>query len=361
MKAAIISLRSLSSKWVYEAMKRYFDEVDDINLKDIRVNITGKGMEITYQGKPLPKYDCIYAKGSFRYANILRSITKEIYSECYMPIKSEMFSIGHDKLLTHIELVEHKIPMPATHVTSTIEAAKEMLENVIYPIVIKFPQGTQGKGVMFADSYSSASSLMDAMESLQQSVLIQEFIDTGGEDIRAIVIGDKVAAAMVRKAKVGEKRANIHAGGVGEGLVMDAHSQQVAVNTAKALGIDICAVDMLETPKGPVVIEINLSPGLQGITDATGIDVADKMARFMYKKTQERKGVVSKEQPTAQELIREVEKKTEKQLQQVISCLELRGERILLPKMVTTATKFNDQDEYVIEAEEGSLKIKKFS
>jgi len=358
MKAAIISLGSLSSKWIHASMNQYFEEVDDINLKEIRVNITGNGMEITYKGKPLPQYDCIYAKGSFRYANILRSITKKLHKECYMPIKAEMFSIGHDKLLTHIELEEHKVPMPTTYVTSTIDAAKEVLEEVIYPIVIKFPQGTQGKGVMFADSYSSASSLLDAMESLQQSVIIQEYVETGGADIRAIVVGDKVVASMVRKAKRGEKRANIHAGGVGEAITLDSHTQKVAVDTAKVLGLDICAVDILETVKGPVVIEINLSPGLQGITNATNIDVAGRIAKFLYKKTKEMKQV--EEKPSAEDLVKEVKKKGGGKAQQVISNIEFRGERILLPNMVTKATRFNETDEYIIEAKKDELKIKKF-
>jgi len=357
MKAAIISLGSISSKWIFEAMKKYFEEVDNIHIKDVKVNITSHGMEITYNGKPIPKYDCIYAKGSFRYANILRSLTKKLYNESYMPIRADMFSIGHDKLLTHIELEEHGIPMPTTYVTSTVDAAKKVLEEVIFPIVIKFPTGTQGKGVMFADSYSSASSLLDAMDTLNQSVIIQEYVETGGADIRAIVVGNKVIASMVRKAKMGEKRANIHAGGVGETINLDAHTRKVAVDTAKALGLDICAVDMLETLKGPVVIEVNLSPGLQGITEATGIDVADKIARFLYKKTKEINSCI--DTPSAEELVKEVKDKADSKAHQVISNLEFRGERILLSKMVTNTTQFLEGEEYIIEACEGSLKIKK--
>jgi ribosomal protein S6--L-glutamate ligase len=358
MKAAIISLGAVSSKWTYEAMKKYFDKVDNINLKDIRVNISATGMKISYQGKPLPKYDCIFAKGSFRYANILRSITKKLYKESYMPIRSEIFSIGHDKLLTHIELANHNIPMPKTYVTSTISATKEVLDKVNYPIVLKFPTGTQGKGVMFADSHSSASSLLDAMDTLNQSVIIQEFVDTGGSDIRAIVIGDKVVASMVRKAKMGEKRANIHAGGVGEAVILDAHTQRVAVNTAKALGLDICAVDMLEGVKGPVVIEINLSPGLQGITEATGIDVADAIAKELYEQTAKRmnKQVQS---VSAEDLVKEATKEAKTETHQVISQLDFRADRILLPPMITKATQFNDNDEYIIEAKEGTLNIKR--
>lgn len=358
MKAAIISLGSISSRWVYDAMKKYFDSVDHINLKELKVNITSKGMEITYKNKPLPRYDCIFAKGSFRYSNLLRSITKKLHKESFMPIKAEMFSIGHDKLLTHIELAEKGIAMPTTYVTTNIESTKILLEEVIYPIVLKFPQGTQGKGVMFADSYSSASSVLDAMESLQQSVIVQEYVETGGADIRAIVVGDKVVASMVRKAKMGEKRANIHAGGIGEAVILDSHTQQVAVKTAKALGLDICAVDLLETIKGPVVIEINLSPGLQGITEATGIDVADRIAKHLFSKTKEMKE--SREKPSAEVLVEEAKNDENTQAQQIISNLEFRGERILLSNMITKATGFKEDDEYIIEADKNSLKIRKY-
>ena len=159
LKAAVISLGSVSSKWAYEAMKRYFDKVDHIDIKNIEVSVKSKGVNILYKGKPLPEYDCIYAKGSFRYAAVLRSITAARYNTSFMPIKDAAFTIVNDKLLTHLSLQEQDIPMPKTYIASTIEGAKEILDKVNYPIVMKFPQGTHGKGVMFAESQSSASSM----------------------------------------------------------------------------------------------------------------------------------------------------------------------------------------------------------
>jgi len=214
MRAALISLGSKSSEWTAEAMRKHFDEVDELDLKDMEINISGKKSEVLYQGKPIINYDCIFAKGSFRYAPLLRSLTSLLKNKCYMPLSASSFTIGHDKLLTQLRLQKHNIPMPKTYLAATTYAAKQILEKVNYPIIMKFPQGTQGKGVLVADSYASASSMLDALTALNQPFLIQEFVDTGGTDVRAIVVGDKVVAAMKRKADIKEARANIHAGGM---------------------------------------------------------------------------------------------------------------------------------------------------
>src|SRR3989338_7609429 len=247
MKAAILSLGSKSSLWVFEAMKKYFDEVENVNIKDVEVMLGGKDISVLNNGKPLKRYDCLYAKGSFRYTALLRSITTAFYDNSYMPIKPNAFTIGQDKLLTYLALQYHKIPMPDTYVVPSVAAAKKILEQVNYPIIIKFPHGTQGKGVMFAESFAAASYMLDAIDTLRQPFLIQQYIETEGSDIRAIVIGDKVAASMRRKAVVGEKRDNIHAGGKGEPIILDEHTKKIAVNAAKSIGAEICAVDILET------------------------------------------------------------------------------------------------------------------
>ena len=163
MKAALISQGSTSSKWTLEAMKKYFDEVEDINLKEIEINLGAKKNPVLYKGEPLEHYDCIYVKGSFRYAPVLRSIVSTLPETTFTPISSDAFTLGHDKLLTHQKLQITNIPMPLTYIATTSEAARGVLAKVNYPIVFKFPQGTQGKGVMFADSFASASSILDAI------------------------------------------------------------------------------------------------------------------------------------------------------------------------------------------------------
>ena len=339
-----------------EAMRKYFDAVDSVNIKNMEVTLGSKGLLVLYDGKPLQKYDCIYAKGSFRYAPLLRSITTAFYDTTYMPIKPNTFTIGHDKLLTHLALQYYKIPMPNTYVLSTIGTAKKILKQVKYPVIIKFPHGTQGKGVMFAESFAAASSMLDAIETLKQPFLIQEYIETEGSDIRAIVVGDKVVAAMKRKAVPEEKRANIHAGGKGEPLVLDALTKKIAVNTAKSIGAEICAVDILEGVKGPLVIELNVSPGLQGITQATKTDVASIIARFLHKKAKEFKE--SKKKTEAEDILQEISQIGP--YKEILASLDFRGERILLPKIVTNETKFTDKDDLIIKVRKGKLIIEKF-
>jgi len=212
---------------------------------------------------------------------------------------------------------------------------------------------------MFADSFSSASSMMDALSALRQPFLIQEYVETGGVDTRAIVVGDKVVASMNRESQEGEARANIHAGGKGKACELDAHTKKIAVEAAKVIGADICAVDILESVKGPVIIELNLSPGLQGITKATKIDIANKIAKFLHKQSKEFKESGKKQD--ASRIMADIGIKDSDKLKEIVTTLDFRGNRILLPSAVTSMTKFNEKDEYSIEAEKGFLSIKKFS
>ncbi len=357
MKAALISLGSVSSKWTLQAMKKHFDEVDDLDIRKIEINFASKTPGVLYDGKPMKAYDCVYAKGSFRYAQLLRSITT-FYREdpTYMPIQAEAFTIVHDKLLTQLKMQENGIPMPKTYLSSTPMAAKKILERVNYPIIMKFPQGTQGKGVMFADSFASASSMLDALTALKQPFLIQEYIETDETDTRAFVIGNKVVAGMKRKAMNGEKRANIHSGGIGEACELDSYTKKIAVQTAKVLGADICAVDILESVKGPLVIEANLSPGLQGITKVTKVDIADKIASFLAKKTKQM--LEGKKKYGAKDIIEEMKTVDSGKKKKIITNPDFRGNRILLPELVSQITKFDDKDDLEFEMEKGKLKIK---
>ncbi|MDD5087067.1 MAG: RimK family alpha-L-glutamate ligase [Candidatus Nanoarchaeia archaeon] len=358
MKAAIISLESESSKWTIEAMKKYFNKVDSINIKEIEVRAAKNDIKIYHNEKLLEGYDCIYAKGSFRYALTLTAITTALFDKCYMPISPEAFDIVHDKFLTQLVLQKNKIPMPTAYFAPTITAAKEILRKVNYPIIIKLPKGTGGKGVMFAESFPNASSLLDAIGPLKVQVVIQEYIETNSTDTRAIVVGNKVVASYQRKATKGEKRANIHMGGVGVKCVLDEKTKKVAVKTARVLNSDICAVDILQTNLGPMVIEANLSPGLQGATNTTGINVAEEIAKFLYKKTKERKdkGKVRDASKVFEDLgIRSASD----EIKEIIINLDFRGNRILLPELITKITKFDEKDDLIIRADKGILSIEK--
>ncbi len=348
MKAALISLGSISSKWTIEALKKHFDEVDHIDIQELEVSLGEKKAQVLYQGKPLPKYDCIYAKGSFRYATLLRAVTTLLQKETYMPLKASSFTIGHDKLLTHLKFQENNVPQPTTYLASTADAGKKILKRITFPIILKLPSGTHGKGVMLADSAESASSMIDALALLKQPFLLQEYIETEGRDYRVIVVGDKIAAAMKRIAAKGEKRANIHSGGHGEKVELDEKSRNIAIAAARATGCDICAVDILPSPKGPMVLEVNLSPGLQGITKVTKIDVASIIAEFLFKQTKKfREG-------GKEAILREIAAE-----QEIHGPLDYRGNRILLPEVVTMASKIKETDEVVLKAKKGHIEITK--
>lgn len=353
-RAALISLGSKSSKMTLEAMQEYFAVVDEIDIRQIEVNISGHDAELLYKGEPLAEYDCVLAKGSFRFAPLLSSVTNLLQDSTAMPIAASAFTIVHDKLLTHLALQKHNIPMPRTYIVATTEAAKQVMKKMHFPIIMKFPQGTQGKGVVFADSYGSGSSILDALTALRQPFILQEFIETGGEDVRAFVVGDRVVAAMKRKADATEKRSNIHAGGIGEPFILDGVTERIAVKTAKALNASICGVDILIGPKGPVVVEANISPGLQGISAATGVDVADHIAKFLFQLTKKHRRV--SHGAKADKMLSDVGTSNP-----LMTSLDFRGNRVLLPEVLTRRCNFNEDDVFELIGKKGHLEIKKMN
>ena len=363
MKAAVISLGSKSSIMVVEAMREFYDQVDMVNLKEVEVAL-GKESGIFYQSEKLSEYDCVYVKGSFRYAPLLRSITSMLEGKvAYLPLPSASFTIVHNKLLTHLVLEQHQIPMPRTYVGPNLESAKNLLKKTNYPLVMKFPEGTQGKGVMFAESYASASSMLDALGALNQPFLIQQYVESGGTDIRVLVIGNKAIAGMRRKAQTEEKRANLHAGGSGELITLTREISTLAIKTAQALGADICGVDILEGPLGPVVIEANISPGLQGLNSVCQINIPREIAKYFYEQTIEvlnkRKKDTNRDVMNHLDL-EDVSSSESQPSQDLITNLVFKGERILLPQLVSKITEFNELGDYMIKAKKGYLEINEF-
>jgi ribosomal protein S6--L-glutamate ligase len=357
MKAALFSMGSVSSRRVLEAMQRHFDEVDDIDIRLVELHLGRKGQStLLFQGRELGNnYDCVYLKSSFRYALMQHALASYFEGKTYMPIRPEAFQTVNDKILTHLALMKSGIPMPETYITPTVGAAKALLNTLAFPIILKIPGGTQGKGVMFADSLAAAAGILDTLSELRQTVFIQEYIETGGTDIRAIVVGDKVVASMRRQAVREEKRANIHMGGHAEAVELDAHTKKVAVQTAKVLGAEICAVDLLESIRGPLVIEANLSPGLQGIMDATGHDIPEDMAKFLRKRTEDFKQTeLSKE--TAQKIVEEATG-----AHQLVSRLDFRGERILLSSPVSRMSGLAENEDVIVRVKKGKIEIEKVS
>jgi len=356
LSAALISLGSVSSKATAAAMAKYFDSVDELDIRKIEVHM-GDLLQVLHDGEPIKEYDCIYAKGSFKYVDILRSIASLLQDKCYMPIHDSAFTVGHDKLLTHLCLAANNVSTPKTYFMATTDGAKNHLKTMNFPIVMKFPKGTHGKGVMFADSFESAISMLDALAALNQPFIVQEYIETGGIDIRAFVVGNKVIAAMQREAMQGEKRANIHAGGKGKAITLDWATAKIATDTAKALQCDICAVDILKGASKSFVIEANLSPGLQGITAASKIDVVDKIAKFLFDQTQKRKSKTPTK--TTADVLKELGIKRTEAEQELMTTLDFRGPRIVLPEMVTQICDFDEKTDVVLKVKAGRLIIQK--
>jgi len=352
MKLGVISLTGRSSNNIAKEGKKYFGESNILDIRKLEVHAAPEGLLVHYDKKLLEGYDCLYIRGSYKYTLLQRSIARSFYQEIYMPIKPSAFELGHNKFLTLLELQRNGIRIPKSYFAVNNKIAKKILDEVNYPIIMKIPYGTQGKGVMFADSKSSASSMLDALEVFKQPYIIQEYIETGATDIRAVIVGNKVIA-MRRKATLDELRANIHRGGVGRAVELEPDVEQLAIKSAKAIGAEICAVDILEGTK-PSVIEVNLSPGLDGITNATKKNVADIIAKYLYERTVEFKATKGDKSFKKEMKTISFNHKTK----EVMTSLDIKNGMIRLPKFVTDVSGFGADDDVIINIGKKKIEIK---
>jgi ribosomal protein S6--L-glutamate ligase len=189
---------------------------------------------------------------------------------------SNAVASARDKLRSLQLLAQHGIAIPPTAFARRKDELRAAIDRVGGPpVVLKLIAGSQGVGVMLAESLDSAASVLDAMHWLKQDILIQAFVrEAGGSDIRALVVGGRVVAAMTRQAPSGEFRANLHRGGTGSPLALSPALERTAIAAADSLGLDVAGVDLIPAAGGPLVLEVNASPGLEGIEKATGHDVA---------------------------------------------------------------------------------------
>ena len=200
---------------------------------------------------------------------------------------NESVGIGRsrDKLRSMQLLARDGIGLPVTTFAHDPKQTEEVLDLAGgAPVVIKLLEGTQGIGVVLADTKRSAKSVVEAFRGAGVNILVQEFIkEAGGTDIRAIVIGGKVVAAMKRTGAAGDFRSNLHRGGTAEVIKLSPEERLTAIRSAKAMGLNVCGVDMLRANHGPVVMEVNSSPGLEGVEAATGLDIASKIIEYIEK------------------------------------------------------------------------------
>lgn len=275
-----------SHQRIKEAAEQRGYELNIINTTRCYMNIASRRPEIYYNGEKLPRYDAVIprigASVTFYGMAVLRQFEMQgVYS------LNESVAIGRsrDKLRSMQLLARDGIGLPVTTFAHDPKQTDEVLKVAGgAPVVVKLLEGTQGIGVVLADTDRSATSVIEAFRGANINILVQEFIkEAGGTDIRAFVVGGKVIAAMKRSGAEGEFRSNLHRGGSASLVKLSPEERSTAIRSAKSLGLNVCGVDMLRSNHGPVVMEVNSSPGLEGIEKATGIDVAGKIIEFLEK------------------------------------------------------------------------------
>jgi ribosomal protein S6--L-glutamate ligase len=196
---------------------------------------------------------------------------------------SHAIGISRDKLRSLQMLSRHAVGMPSTAFVRTRDQVEDAIAEVGgAPVIIKVLEGTQGVGVILAETAKTAQAIVETLQMVQQNVLIQKFVaEAAGTDIRAFVVGGKVVAAMRRTAKKGEYRSNVHQGGHADAAELSPAFERTAINAAQIMGLRVAGVDMLEGESGPQVMEVNSSPGLEGIEGATGVDIADAIIEHL--------------------------------------------------------------------------------
>jgi ribosomal protein S6--L-glutamate ligase len=275
-----------SHKRLQEAAESRGHELTIINTLRCYMNIASRRPEIFYNGEPLPKYDAVIPRIGASVTFYGLAVLRQFEMMGVFPL-NESVAIGRsrDKLRSMQILARDGIGLPVTtfaHDPSQTEEVVKLAGGA--PLVVKLLEGTQGIGVVLADTDRSAKSVIEAFRGANVNILVQEFIkEAGGSDIRAFVVGGKVVAAMKRQGAEGEFRSNLHRGGSAQSIKISPEERSTAVRAAKSLGLNVCGVDMLRANHGAVVMEVNSSPGLEGVEKATGIDIAGKIIEFLEK------------------------------------------------------------------------------
>ena len=200
----------------------------------------------------------------------------------YTPVKSIAISRSRDKLRSLQLLSKAGVGIPRTIFSRETDEIDDILDRIDLPVIIKLASGTQGNGVVLADTRKVAKSVIQAFYVNDTSFLIQEFIkESAGTDIRAFVVGNQVVASMQRQSLDDDFRSNIHQGGTGTHIKLTDEEKKTALRAAKAMGLPICGVDLMRSSRGPMVLEVNSSPGLEGIESVTGRNVAGKIIEYI--------------------------------------------------------------------------------
>ena len=286
MKIAILSRnpRLYSTRRLVEAAESRGHEVRVIDTLKCYMDITSSNPAIWYQGAPLGDFDAVIPRIGASVTTYGAAVIRQFeMMGVYCLTGSIPLGRSRSKLRA-LQLLSRKgIGMPKTGFAHDVHNTRELIKLVGgAPLVVKLLEGTQGRGVVLAETIKAAESVIDAFCELKADFLVQEFIkEAGGSDVRCFVIGRKVVAAMERTAQSGEFRSNLHRGGSAEVTKLTPAERLTAIKASEAMSLQVAGVDILRSSRGPLVMEVNSSPGLQGIEESTGINVAGKIIRFV--------------------------------------------------------------------------------
>ena len=288
MKIAILSRnrRLYSTRRLIEAAEARGHQVQIIDVLRCYMNIAPHDPQVHYQGKQLPAFDAVIprigASVTFYGTAVVRQFEM---MGVYCMNESVAITRARDKLRALQLLARKGIGLPVTGFAHSPDDTQDLI-NLIggAPMVIKLTEGTQGVGVVLCETDKAAESVIEAFRNLDAYFLVQQFIEEAkGADLRCFVVGGKVVAAMKRQAKSGEFRSNLHRGGSASEIKITAQERSTAIRAAKIMGLNVAGVDLLRTDKGPLVMEVNSSPGLEGIETASGVDIAEQIIEFIEK------------------------------------------------------------------------------
>ena len=275
-----------SHRRLVEAAEQRGHQIDVVDTLRVYMNITSHRPEVRYKGETLKGYDAVLPRIGASVTTYGLAVLRQFEMMGVWPLnESVAINRSRDKLRCLQLLARAGVGLPVTAYAHSSKLADDIIEIAGgAPVVVKLLEGTQGIGVVLGETHNSAKSVIEAFRGVNVNIMVQEFIkEAGGADIRALVVGEKVVAAMKRQGAEGDFRSNLHRGGSASVIRITPEERAMVTRAARTMGLNVCGVDLLRSNHGPVIMEINSSPGLEGIEKATGLDVAGQIIDFMEK------------------------------------------------------------------------------
>jgi ribosomal protein S6--L-glutamate ligase len=290
LRIALLTMEpdNFSNRRLIEAAEKRDHVMEPINTLRCYMNIKSIASAVHYEGKTLPDYDFVIPRIGASITAYGTAVVRQFEMTGAQVLNSSQAIVqSRDKLFAHQVMAMHKLPMPDTAFASSHHDTEDLIRMAGgTPLVIKLLQSSQGKGVVLAENRKSAASLIEALRNADASFLVQQFIsEAAGQDLRCIVLDGKIIAAMVRRANGDDFRANLHKGGIASEAKLTPEEKKLAIRAANKLGLKFAGVDILRSAKGPLLLEVNSSPGLEGIERTTGVDVAGHVLDYIEQRT----------------------------------------------------------------------------